>query len=231
LTAIVRRGNPDPAELVEWLVRCVEDPVTRLEGVRKLSDSLSLLESQRERENEAGSQPAEAEESADQSEDDEEGANEQSDNDNEARDRESAKLAAALTEGHKIRLANTLFSIAELSEDDLELAGLVQKWGDERLAPYLISQLRRVADDAPGYAESLIQMIAWVINDEDLKQLTNDYDNVALAAIINRSEYDDGSDRQDSTRNQRPDVRTLAAIKRSVMLKDFLKLAEYKIKQ
>jgi len=231
LTAIIQRGNPDPAEIVEWLVRCVEDPVTRQEGVRKLSDSLSLLESQRERENEAGSRPAEAEESAGQSEDDEEGANEQSDNDNEAEDRESAKLAAALTEGHKIRLANTLFSIAELSEDDLELAGLVRKCGDERLAPYLISQLRRVADDAPGYAESLIQMIAWVINDEDLKQLTNDFDNVALAAIINRSENDDGSDRQDSTRNQRSDFRTLAAIKRSVMLKDFLKLAEYKIKQ
>jgi len=231
LTAIIQRGNPDPAEFVEWLVRCVEDPVTRQDGVRKLSDSLSLLESQRERENEAGSQPAEAEESAGQSEDDEESANEQSDNDNEAEDRESAQLAAALTEGHKIRLANTLFSIAELSEDDMDLAGLVQKCGDERLAPYLISQLRRVADDAPGYAESLIQMIAWVINDEDLKRLTNEYGNVALAAIINRSENDDESDRQDSTRNQRQDFRTLAAIKRSGMLKDFLKLAEYKIKQ
>jgi len=230
LTAIIQRGNPDPAELVEWLVRCVEDPVTRLEGVRKLSDSLSLLESQRERENEAESQPAEAEESAGQSEDDEEMANEQSDNDNEAEDRESAQLAAALTEGHRIRLANTLFSIAELSEDDMELAGLVQKWGDERLAPYLLSQLRRVADDAPGFAESLMQTIAWATNDEDLKRLTNEYDNVALAARINRSENDDGSDRQDSTRNQRPDFRTLAAIKRSVMLKDFIKLAEYKIK-
>jgi hypothetical protein len=231
LTAIIQRGNPDPAEIVEWLVRCVEDPITRQEGVRKLSDSLSLLESQRERENEAGSQPAEAEEAAGQSEDDEEGANEQSDNDNEAEDRESAQLAAALTEGHKVRLANTLFGIAELSEDDMELAGLVRKCGDERLAPYLISQLRRVADDAPGYAESLIQMIAWVINDEDLKRLTNDYDNVALAAIINRSENDDGSDRQDSTRNQRPDFRTLAAIKRSAMLKDFLKLVDYKTRR
>ena len=231
LQAIVRRGNPDPAELVEWLVRCVEDPVTRQEGVRKLSDSLSLLESQRESACETGSQSAEAEKSASQNEDDEEGANEQSDNDNEAEDRESAQLAAALTEGHKIRLANTLFSIAEFSENDMELAGLVQKWGDERLAPYLISQLRRVADDAPGYAESLIQMIAWVINDEDLKRLTNDYDNVALAAMINRSEFDDGSDRQDSTRNQRQDLMTLAAVKRSVMLKDFLKLAEYKIKR
>jgi hypothetical protein len=74
-------------------------------------------------------------------------------------------------------------------------------------------------------------MIAWVINDEELKRLTNDYDNVALAAMINRSEFDDGSDRQDSTRNQRQDLMTLAAVKRSVMLKDFLKLAEYKIKR
>ena len=232
LTTIVQRGNPDPAELVEWLVRCVEDPVTRLEGVRKLSDSLSMLEFQREQENEAKSQSAEVEESAGQSEGDEDGSSEQSDSDDETETRrESVQLAAALTEGHKIRLANTLFGIAEFGEDDMELAGLVQELGDERLAPYLVSQLRRVADDAPGYAESLIRMIAWVLNDEDLKQLADDYDNANMADIFNKSENDDESDRRDSTRNQRAGFVTLAAINRSVMLKDFLKLAEYKIKQ
>jgi hypothetical protein len=232
LTAIVQRADPDTAELVEWLVRCVEDPVTRLEGVRKLSDSLSVLEFQREQENEAKSKSAEVEESEGQSEGDEDGSSEQSDSDDETEmRRERVQLAAALKEGHKIRLANTLFGIAEIGEDDMELARLVQDLGDERLGPYLVSQLRRVADDAPGYAESLIWMIARVLNDEDLKQLAGDYDNANMADRFNKSEYDDESDRRDSTRNQRAGFVTLAAMNRSVMLKDFLKLAEYKIKQ
>jgi hypothetical protein len=67
--------------------------------------------------------------------------------------------------------------------------------------------------------------------EDAVENLANDFGNVAMAAIFNKSEYDDGSDRQDSTRNQRADFASLAAIKRSVMLKDFLKLADYKIKR
>jgi hypothetical protein len=229
LTALFQRGNPDPADLVEWLVRCVEEPVTREEGVRKLSDGLSLLKLQREREKEDESQPVKTEDPAGQSEGDEEDSNEQSRNDDwEEMSRESLKLATALTQDHKTRLANTLFGIAELSEDDMELARLIQHLGDERLAPYLISQLRRVADQAPGYAGSLVYMISEAINDEDLKRLADDYDD---AAIYDESEYDDEPDLQDSTRNRRADGVAVAAIKRSAMLKDFLKLVEYKTKR
>jgi hypothetical protein len=228
LTAILQRGDPDPAEIVEWLVRCAEEPVTREEGVRKLSDSLSTLKFQQERENKVKEPPAEVEESSDQSEGGEEVSNEQSDDNYEAKMRESLRLAAALTQDHKNRLANTLFGIAALSEGDMELAGLVQEFGDERLAPYLISQLGRVAGAAPEYAESLIRMIAAIINDEDLKRLSNEYDNASLVARFDRIENDDESDRQNSTRNQSSDGLTIAAIKRSAMLKDFLKLAEYK---
>jgi hypothetical protein len=110
----------------------------------------------------------------------------------------SLKLAASLTQDHKTRLANTLFGITELSDADMELVNLVEELGDERLAPYLVSQLRRIAGDAPEFAESLIQTIARLINDEDLKRLA------------------------DESRD--------AAIKRSAILKDFLKLVEYKTK-
>jgi hypothetical protein len=53
LTAIYQSGNPEPADLVEWLMRLVEEPATRAEGVLNLSESLSLLASKREQENEA----------------------------------------------------------------------------------------------------------------------------------------------------------------------------------
>jgi hypothetical protein len=229
LTAIFRRGDPEPAEIVEWLIRCVEEPATREEGVRRLSDGISLLKLQRERESEDKSQSVEVEESAGQSEDDEEGSNEQSDNDDSAEtSRESIRLAAALTQERKTRLANALFAIAELNEGDMELVSLIQELGDERLASYLVSQLRRVADRAPGLAESLVWKIAQVINDEDIRRLASDYDD---AATYDESENGGGSARQDSTRNQRADGLTVAAIKRSAMLKDFLKLVEYKTRR
>jgi len=229
LTAIFRRGDPEPAEIVEWLIRCVEEPATREEGIRKLSDSLSMLKNQHERENEDKSQSVEVEESAGQSEDDEEGSNEQTDNDDWAENRrENIRLAAALTQEHKTRLANALFAIEELNEDDMKLVNLVWELGDERLASYLVSQLRRMADRAPRLAGSLVWAIAQVIKDEDIRRLANDYDDTAT---YDESEYGDGSDRQDSNRNQRAGGLTVAAIKRSAMLKDFLKLVEYKTRR
>jgi hypothetical protein len=197
-----------------------------------LSESLSLLASQRDQENEAKSQTVVAEASDDESDDGEEDSNEQSSNDDEAEwERESIKLAAALTQDHKTSLADTLFGIAELREADMELVSLVEELGDERLAPYLESQLRRVADDAPNFAESLIRTIAWVINDEDLKRLAGESCDAAIAAILNRREDDDESNQQNSNRNRRSGGMTVAAIKRSAMIKDFLKLVEYKTKR
>ncbi len=232
LAAIYQRGNPEPEELVEWLMRCVEEPATRVEGVHNLSKSLSLLASKREEENEAKPQSVEAEESARESDDDDENANEQSSDDDEAKsERDSLKLAAAVTQDHKTRLANTLFGIAELSEADMELVSLIQKLGDERLAPYIVSQLRRVADDAPEFAVSIIWTIARVINDEDLKRLAGESRDAAIAAIFDRSEDEDESDQQGSTRNRRSGGMTVAAIKRSAMIKDFLKVVEYKTKR
>jgi hypothetical protein len=228
LTAIFQRENPDSAELVEWLVRCVEEPATRWDGVRKLSDSLDALESERERENEAKSKAGEIKESADQMEADEEGSNEQPDDDEAKMRTENVKLGSALTQDHKSRLTSALFGIAELSEADMGLVSLIMELGDERLAPYLLSQLQCVAGDAPRFAESLVWMIARLCNDEDLKLLAYDY---ADAATYDESGYTNETIQLDSTRNRRADGMTVAAIKRSAMLKDFLKLVEYKTKR
>jgi carboxypeptidase family protein len=232
LTEIFRQGDPDPAELDEWLVRCVEEPATRKEGVRELSQNVSLLEFQRERENKSKPQSVNADVSAGPSETGIEDLNEDRSVDGRSEwRRKRVQLAAALTQSHKTRLANALFNIAALSKDDVELAELIRDLGDERLAPYLVSQLRRVADNPPPYAESLIRMIAVVINDEDLKLLSNEYDNAALTARFDSIESDNESDQRDSSQNQRADGLTVAAIKRSAMLKDFLKLVEYKTKR
>ena len=85
-----------------------------------------------------------------------------------------------------------------------------------------------MADRAPRLAESLVWKIAQVIKDEDIRRLANDYDD---AAEYDKSEDEEESSRQASTRNQRADGVTVAAIKRSAMLKDFLKLVEYKTRR
>jgi hypothetical protein len=232
LTAIYQRSAPEPAELVEWLVRSVEEPVTREESVPALYDSLYLLTSRREQGNEAESQSVEDEESAGESGEVDEDSNEKSSDDDEDKwERENLELAAALTPDHKSRLANVLFGIAELSEADMKLVRLIEKLADERLAPYLVSQLRRAADDAPEFAVYLVLTIAWVIGDEDIKRLAGEFRDAALTAIFDRSEYRNDSDQQNSTRNRRSGGMTVEAIKRSAMIKDFLKLVEYKTKR
>jgi len=233
LRAIYQRGNPDPGEVAEWLMRLVEEPVTRREGAIKLSESLYLLESQRDQDNEAESQSVESDKAMgeDESDDEEKDSDEESSDDDVAQwEKEDAELAAALTKDHKARLANILFGVAGLKEDDMALVRAVEELGDERLAPYLVSQLRRVADEAPEFATSLIQTIARLIKDEDLNRLIDDQQAATRAAIFDRIDSVNKPDQQDSTQDQRANILTTVAAKRREMLKDFLKLVEYKNK-
>ncbi len=231
LAAIYRRGAPDPAEIVEWLTRLVEEPATRETGALKLSESLSLLASQRDQENEAASQSVESDEAADE----DEGENSEEDStgrspDDEVveRDREDVKIAEALTQEHKARLANVLFGIAELKKADMALVSVVEEFGDERLAPYLVSQLRRVGGDAPEFAVSLIQTIARLVKDADLDQLVDDEWAADRSSIFYRIDSDDEPPQQDSIRDRRAEILNAAAEKRRAIIKDFLKLVEYK---
>jgi hypothetical protein len=226
LTEIFQRANPDPAEIVEWLVRCIEEPATREGGIPTLSQSLYALQSYRERENTAQSESKETEEVSGQQENNEEQSDEESSDFDEVEwERERLKLAAALTQDQKVRLANALFGVTELSGADTALVGLIKQLGDDRLKPYLISQLRLVADRPPVFAEALAWNLAEATNDEDLKRLAIDY---RYAAEYDESEYEGASALQNPSQNQGADGLTVAAIKRSAMLKDFLKLVQYK---
>ena len=228
LRAIFKGSNPDPAELVEWLVRCIEEPATREDGVRNMSEIVYALTLQHKQKNEANSETGEIDKSHDQMKDDEEDSIEPPGDDESEMEREITKLAAALTEDHKNRLTSALFDNAELTEADIGLAYLITEFGDPRLAPYLVSQLQRVSGDPPRFTESLVRILAYTVNDDDLKRLADDYDG---AATYDESESDDESDQQDAIRNERSAGLTVAAIKRGAMVKDFLKLVEYKTRR
>jgi hypothetical protein len=232
LTAIFQRSDPNPSEIVEWLTRCVEEPATRQEGVSNLTDILSEAASQRRSMDITKSQSVDVEELTAQQESDESNESDEEDTEEQSSDsgmanwrRESLKLASALTENQKTRMANTLFGISELSENDMDMVSLIREFGDERLLPYLVSQLRRMADREPRFAGSLVREIADVVNDEDLNRLASDYRDAARYVW---SEGEGEPDRQDSTQNRDADRLAVAAQKRSAMLKDFLKLVDYK---
>lgn len=230
LKAILQKKNSgqfNPAEITDWLVRLAENPVTRWDGVHHLLESswrAKSLGEDAQRKPDSTDEPANAEqEQASEATPEEKEAIAAE----EASEKEMAKLAESLTPAHKTRLADLLFSIKQLSEPDFELVALVSDFSDERLLPYLLSQLRLVANDAPQMAETLVSVIAEVANDDDLKNFANFYGN---RSSYDESEFNDESDEQQQ-KSDRTVGATIAIAKRSTELKKFMTLAEYKLRR
>ena len=141
-------------------------------------------------------------------------------------EQEAVKVIKALTPEHKNRLASLLFGTEIIGEAELGLARLVFVLGDERLTPYLVAQLQKISNEAPSIAESLISLLAETIRDEDLERVASEYSDSAV--------YGDSNDnerplfRRRLNREQPPSP-ALATIHRSLQLKKFLTLVEYKL--
>jgi len=217
LASILQRSTPDPAEIAEWLVRLVEDPITRVEGVMKLDRALLQLQEQKE------------EATEEETEDDEADPGEQSVRAAIEKEKKAdALIAAALTEDQKNRLANALYAIQELTESDMDLVRLIQSLEDKRLPAYLVTQLQRIADDAPGLALSLTRIMASTIEDQDLIRLANDYSDAVRYDAYNS--FKPSLD-ADSASERRPVEEKISGLKRSPLLKNFLNLVEYKTRR
>ena len=218
LAQLLQRSDPDPVEITEWLVRLVEDPVTRMEGARKLSRVLFDLPEKED-----------AVEEAEQLETDEEDSDEKSAREEMEKERRAnALIAAALNQDQKNRLAAALYGIAELDESDLDLVWLIQQLDDQRLTTYLVSQLQRISSDAPRLAEPLTQIIASAVKDEDLHRLAKDYSDAVRYEVLKsfNRHLDTGSESE-----PRPIEEKIAGLKLSPRLKDFLRLVEFKTKR
>jgi len=226
LTPILERTPLDEAELIEWLVRCVEEPATRWDGANELNRSVSLLRppaERTEREIKPNDQISNRAALLKVEEVKEEGEVSEADDDTEE------NLTIPLTASQKARVAGALFSIETLGEDDLELVELVQKLEDKKLAPYLASQLRKMIPEAPNLAEDLVSILAEILDDEEVSKAADHYRESV--------EYDDGDDERapnaDSSGSSRPQLKSVAAqiatAKRSALLSQFVSLVEQKI--
>ncbi|HWT02085.1 MAG TPA: hypothetical protein VN256_17680 [Pyrinomonadaceae bacterium] len=197
LDSIMRQQEPDPARIVEWLVRCVEEPETRWEGLYELTRSnYALIAEKREAEEkkikEAAALSAEGEKGETNQGGDANKETEAAETDTsvELTPLQSvnlpnpggrlhmgldSQLIKLLTAEQKSRLANLLFGTKTITNVELPLVNLVRQWDDPRLVPFLISQLRGFKDDPPGEATSLVTQLAEILGDGELSKLAQEY--------------------------------------------------------
>jgi hypothetical protein len=181
LNSIFSAEAVSPEKIVEWLVRCAEDPKTRWEGTFELLQSVERLDWQQQiaKENaEAAAKGKQAEEVEAEVSDEEEYPF-----------ADVALFAKLLNDDQKQRLSNILLDSGHQAagqidgatntavHGDRELIELAKRWGDHRLAAHLLEQLR--AGDGDPYGNSqLMSTIAEILNDAKLSSLASRYGDI-----------------------------------------------------
>ena len=230
LKAIVSNREPNPIDIVEWLVRCAEDPVTRREGSFELQMAAW-------RQEQADRRTAEGE-PLDSAADFIVAIRK-------LRDQEPPLL---LTSEQRLRLMNALLRSEDLinwDNGDRELLEVVKRWNDPRLVPFLISYLRRFEKAAPQDLWRIMRTIAELLKDEKLIALSGDYlDGERHAHLqveekedVAESSSDEGEQVEDETDASSDETDTAVTLTpdaanqvRMSILKEFLEAAEAKIK-
>ena len=182
LASIMKAGKPSDTEIVEWLVRCAEEPATRWEGAYELAMSHYMLEQQAD---ENG--PSDAVEVS-------EGQTAEPPEETEG-NREvviltsgfesewptKANFGKLLTTEQKYRLTTALINNETMVERDFSLLDLVRRWDDPRLVPYLLAQLELISKPGQGeqtssyFTENLMTIVADKLGDDALKAMVKNF--------------------------------------------------------
>lgn len=239
LANVLKPEKPEKLEVIEWLVRCAEDPATRWEGVSELRKSVErLCELGAKGECDADDKkPAEAVKvtlkldqpngSAQSNSNAQPNNNTQAAaaDDDEAAEKEDLKIASLLTTEQKDRLLTALYKTEEIKGLDQELIELAQDWKDARLVPFLLTQLRRMEATPSRLAEDLVTTVADVLDDEAISALAKDY--------TDKAEYDDldeiDNDLSADEKKEAAQAAATALAARKTMLQKFIFAAQSKV--
>ncbi len=182
LNSIFDGGKVDHEEIVAWLIRCAEDPATRWEGTFELLQSLERSEWK--------SKAKETQET------DESGG----ENIREEEEDMSGYLggvgdtsifAELLTPEQKQSLANVLLNQenkpagsgdekkAAFARGDRELIEMVKRWGDGRIVPFLLEQLRS-GSFSPYENAQMMDAIAVMADDKEAIALARQYSDISF---------------------------------------------------
>ena len=189
LSSIFSEKKVNEARIVEWLIRCAEDPVTRWEGTFELLQSVQNVEWQEQaaeelKERKARGEPVEEEPT------ESEAANEDGEEEeNPRKNVDTSNFAKLLDVNQKQALANLLLDRPAPAADDSdrkvskirgdgELIELVKRWGDPRLAGFLLDQLRINKDD-PSTVARTMNTISEILEDKEIGSLAEKYAEIS----------------------------------------------------
>lgn len=194
---IMKDKQPDKNKIVEWLVRCAEEPATRWEGAYDLSRNFSLMryEEAEKAQNKDKKSNEESNEEAEEEEEQVETTDEVATNvedvtyvqvdelriENQNFAIYDSELPKLLTDAQKERLANALFSTEKLSDGDHALISLVKNWQGKKVAAFLLPRLRQLAVEDSGTASYFMELIADIIEDKELTKLAEMYSGIAYS--------------------------------------------------
>ncbi|HET8670554.1 MAG TPA: hypothetical protein VFM05_08005 [Candidatus Saccharimonadales bacterium] len=213
LASILGEGKPNHEQVVEWLVRCAEEPATRWEGAWELAMSTYALQAGIDASPADGDEEAVEEEGTDGGQVAEASSGVAQEPDQEL----DPIFALLLTEEQKQRLAKALYNIPVAIERDTYLVDVVEAWNDPDLAKFLVGQLSQMTDNPPLLAGDFMRTLARILNDKALEGLVDEYSENAS--------YDDLYPAEDTEENRSASEDGISAAKgRSDMLKHFLSL-------
>lgn len=214
LSRLSPERGPVDAAIVEWLVRCAEDPATRWEGASELVANIDrVAEETDDEDSEAESTTATSAETDREEQEPGEGIESEPDS------------SALLSAEQKTRLMTALFQTEGVQEGDLELIELARRWNEPRLVPFLIEQLHRLEANPPRLAERLMDIVATKVNDETIKQLAESYEDDASYPDEDVDE-NAGEPRAESAGVPHDDDTASAVETRRHMLANFLQAVE-----
>jgi hypothetical protein len=150
--------------LIEWLVRCAEDPTTRWEGAYDLRKyrKMKMIEIDMESERKKAQDDQEIAVDGDEMEE---------------RKEELVAFTTMLTKEQKGRLTAALYRVSSLSNGGMDLIELVEKWGDENLVPFMWSYLKAFRKDYPWETEDLMRKLATLLKNREALGLIEKFES------------------------------------------------------
>ena len=187
LAALFSSEKVSAERVVEWLVRCAEEPATRWEGTFELVKGFERLEYLEKQQRAAAEKPED---------------NHGMIVTDEIDTLDSSAFARVMTVDQKSMLANVLLAqkpsgdgTRTMVRGDRELIDLVKHWGDPRLAGFLLDELR--TKELTDYRRSeTMRLIADILRDPKISGLAAEYSNAyrdeAIAAELFKDQVQSG---------------------------------------
>ncbi len=176
LNSLFAEGEPSEAAALRWILKAIEDPITRWEGAYELLSGVQYLEWKKDRDANIVEKTAKGEKIEEW---------ELEDNYYYEDTFNNSGYAKLLSERDRQRLVDILVSsepapiakdgeYSRVAEGEAALTDLVSRWADRRVADHLVSQIRRGGQ--PYYRMGhLMEIVAKALENSELRSLGEKY--------------------------------------------------------